>query len=253
MPAYLLFLNKFMRKRLNQLKKFNVISFCFLVIFSGCGRITIVQMPISFSDERIEMTKLYINERYNITAPSISIIPKIIVLHWTAMDDFQISFNTFNQEMLENSRLDLQGAGQVNVSIHYLVDREGKIFQLMPDTLMARHVIGLNYNSIGVENVGGGEGIDNLTDDQIEANIKLVKYLVEKYPTIEYLIGHHEYREFEGHQLWLEKDENYRTKKYDPGDRFMNAVREKAKDLNLKGVEEIQSQRTKVKRFNILF
>jgi beta-N-acetylhexosaminidase len=100
---------------------------------------------------------------------------------------------------------------------------------------MGRHVIGLNYSAIGVENVGGGKGVDNLTDAQIEANVKLVRYLAKKYPTIEYLIGHHEYTFFEGHPLWLERDPNYRTKKTDPGERFMNAVRTQVADLGLKG------------------
>ena len=88
---------------------------------------------------------------------------------------------------LEEADLILDQAGVLNVSIHYLVDRNGKVFQLMPDTLMARHCIGLNYSSIGVENVGGENSIDNMTDEQIEANILLVKYLKEKYPSIEYL------------------------------------------------------------------
>jgi hypothetical protein len=33
--------------------------------------------------------------------------------------------------------------------------------------------------------------------EQVEASIRLVRHLVKGYPTIEYLIGHHEYRAFE--------------------------------------------------------
>jgi beta-N-acetylhexosaminidase len=105
----------------------------------------------------------------------------------------------------------------------------------MPETWMARHCIGLNYSAIGVENVGGGKGVENLTDAQIEANIRLVRHLVRRYPTIRYLIGHMEYRRFEGHPLWLELDEDYRTEKIDPGDRFMTAVREGVAELGLDG------------------
>jgi beta-N-acetylhexosaminidase len=105
----------------------------------------------------------------------------------------------------------------------------------MPETWMARHCIGLNYSAIGVENVGGGKGIDNLTDQQIDANIRLVRYLVRENPTIRYLIGHMEYRRFEGHPLWRELDDGYRTDKIDPGERFMTAVREGVADLGLEG------------------
>jgi beta-N-acetylhexosaminidase len=105
----------------------------------------------------------------------------------------------------------------------------------MPDNYMARHVIGLNYSAIGVENVGGKNNKkDDLTPAQLQANIKLVRYLKTKYPTITYLIGHHEYRKMEKTPLWLEKDKGYRTTKKDPGDRFMRDVRSAVEDLHLK-------------------
>lgn len=209
--------------------------------FYSCGSNSfIIDKPVSFSPERIDLTKDYIKTHYGIDAQNILIEPKIIVLHWTAIDDFDSCFDLFNMETLNGSRPDLASSGQVNVAIQFLVDRDGSVYRLMPETEMARHCIGLNYNSIGVENVGGGNNIDNLTDEQIAANIKLVKYLVDKYPGIKYLIGHYEYKLFEASQLWLEKDPNYRTAKYDPGKRFMNQVRRGVADLKLYGVEEFQ-------------
>ncbi len=212
--------------------------------FWHCGSgMKIIDKPISFSPTRIELTRDYIRERYGLETKTIEITPRIIVLHWTAVDDFDRCFEIFNREQLAGSRPDLQGAGQVNVGIHFLVSRSGEVHRLMPETWMARHCIGLNHASIGVENVGGQNNIDNMTDAQIRANIDLVRYLVKKYPTIEYLIGHYEYREFEGHPLWLEKDDNYRTKKVDPGERFMRAVRSGVSDLGLKGVAEIRAEK----------
>ena len=82
----------------------------------------------------------------------------------------------------------------------------------------------------GIENVGGTAELP-LTKAQVKANIKLVKHLASKYD-IEYLIGHHEYTLFEGHPLWLEVDEGYRTKKTDPGDDFMRKVRRATKSFN---------------------
>jgi len=105
----------------------------------------------------------------------------------------------------------------------------------MPDNWMARHVIGLNYSSIGVENVGGhGDSEEDLTLAQLKANINLVQYLKAKYPSIEYLLGHLEYTEMEENPLWLEKDVNYRTKKADPGEQFMTKVRKGVENLKLK-------------------
>ena len=214
-----------------------LLTTCLLLLAAvGCSSsLKIQDRPISFSPERQEATLVYIEEHYGKRPEDISIEPQVIVLHWTAIDGLEDSFRAFDAETLGGSRPDIASAGQVNVSIQFLVDQDGQIYRLMPETWMARHVIGLNYSAIGVENVGGGNSVDNMTDEQIEANIRLVRYLVEKYPTIEYLIGHSEYRQFEGHPLWLEVDEGYRTEKVDPGERFMNAVRRGVADLGLQG------------------
>jgi N-acetylmuramoyl-L-alanine amidase len=207
-----------------------------LLASAGCERgLKVHDRPIQFSADRVSGTLQYIADHYGETPEDISIVPRIIVLHWTAIDDFEESFAAFDPEGLAGSRPDLVAAGEVNVSIQFLVDRDGTVYRLMPETWMARHCIGLNYSAIGVENVGGGGGVDNLTDEQIAANIRLVRYLAEKYPTIQYLIGHMEYRDFEDHHLWLELDEGYRTDKVDPGDRFMTAVRDAVADLGLEG------------------
>ena len=215
------------------------------VIFSSCStKMKIIDSPISFSQKRIELTKQYINDHYGLTPSNITIVPKIIVLHWTAIGTYDSSFAVFNKETLEGSRPELASAGDLNVSIQFLVDKDGTIHRLMPETWMARHCIGLNYESIGIENVGGVGDVDDLTDAQIKSNIQLVEYLSKKYPSIKYLIGHMEYRDFEGTTFWLEKDSTYRTVKYDPGERFMNAVRKGVTDLNLKGPSDISKENT---------
>ncbi|HEY0673814.1 MAG TPA: peptidoglycan recognition family protein [Longimicrobiales bacterium] len=196
-----------------------------------------------FPDERVQLTRDYIREHYGIDAASIDIVPRIVVLHWTAGQSLAGDFNTFVPATLRG-RADIRAASALNVGIQFLVDRDGKIYRLMPETWMARHVIGLNYHAIGIENVGGAQGVDDLTPEQRAANVWLVRYLAKKYPTIEYLIGHHEYRLFEGHPLWLERDPGYRTGKSDPGDAFMNAVRSQVADLGLKGPAEIALERT---------
>lgn len=133
--------------------------------------------------------------------------------------------NRFTDATLPSDRPDIQKASALNVSAHFMVARDGTIYALMPETFMARHVIGLNYSSIGIENVGGEGNKDNLTPAQFKANIELIAYLTDKYKSIKYLIGHHEYTCFDKHPLWLEKDSNYRTVKYDPGETFISKLR----------------------------
>lgn len=197
----------------------------FIFLISNIYALEIINKPIEFTQLRVELTKEYIKKRYNKVVEDINIIPKIIVIHHTALDDFSKSYDRLDPEVLLSDRKDISNASKLNVSAHFLVDQDGKIYSLMPETYMARHVIGLNYSSIGIENVGGQEKGDKLTSKQLEANIKLVKYLKNKYKSIEYLIGHYEYRKFENSKLWLEKDKNYRTIKNDPHKSFMEKLR----------------------------
>lgn len=200
-----------------------------LVLFINVYSIEIKQMPLEFTQKRVDLTKQYIKNSYGLDVENITIIPKTIVIHHTAMDDLKESFNRFNPETLTSDRKDIQKGGNLNVSAHFFVDFDGTIYSLMPETYMARHVIGLNLSSIGIENIGGNK--KELTKEQLKANIELVKYLKDKYKTIEYLIGHYEYTSFEKHPLFLEKDAKYRTIKHDPSIDFMENLRLNFPDL----------------------
>jgi len=200
---------------------------------------SIIQKPIVFKKERKEMTKQYIKKHYGLNVKDIHIKPKIIVLHWTAVMDFNKSFQRLYPQKLLSDRKDIAKASALNVSAHFLVDRDGTIYQLMPENMMARHVIGLNYSSIGIENVGGeANKKEDLTPAQVDSNIALVKYLKQEYPGITYLIGHYEYTKMQNNPLWLERDAGYRTTKADPGADFMYKVRQGVKSLHLRGADE---------------
>lgn len=177
-------------------------------------------------------------ERYGIEKKSSIIEPKMIVLHWTSIPTLQKTFEAFEQSKISSHRPDVKNASALNVSSQFVVDQDGTIYRLMPETTMARHVIGLNHCAIGIENVGGTKD-KPLTKAQLKSNMKLVKYLASKY-NIEYLIGHYEYTNFVGHELWLEKDASYRTKKTDPGKDFLENVKMGTKKLNFKTTPPIK-------------
>jgi len=201
----------------------------FLLFTLSLYALEIYSKPITFDSKRIALTKKYIQKHYDKNVSDITIQPQMIVVHYTAVDDLQNSFERFKEATLPNDRGDISSASALNVSAHFLVDFDGKIYQLMPDNFMARHVIGLNYVAIGIENVGGASMKKNLTMAQVEANVKLIHYLQKKYPSIQHIIAHSEYREFENSSLWLEKDAHYRTIKHDPGKLFMQSIRNELK------------------------
>ena len=191
----------------------------------------IIQYPINYSKERIDLSIQYLKERHGLTQPAPTITPTIIVLHFTGFGTIKTIHSYFNPPTIEESRQINKNVSALNVGSHYLIDRDGSIYQLIPDTLFARHVIGLNYCAIGVENIGSEK--EPLTNEQIISNTQLVRYLCSKYK-IEYLIGHEEYIHFRGTSLWKETDPKYITYKSDPGKHFMEAVRGLTKELGLK-------------------
>lgn len=194
-------------------------------LLSGCKGFeeSIIDRPIVFDEVRKELSLLYLKEHYGIVQEQPVIKPEMVVVHWTYIPDLETSFEVFEPSLLGNGRTDIQGGGALNVSAHYLVDRDGTAYRLMPDSLMARHVIGLNYSAIGIENVGGTPD-KPLTKEQLRTNIRLIRYL-QGIHRIRHVIGHYEYPDFEGHPLWKEKDTAYRTEKDDPGKDFMEAIR----------------------------
>ncbi len=190
------------------------------------NRYTVIEKPISFSDKRKKLTLDYIRQHYDARARDMTIVPKIIVIHWTVINSAGSAYGYFNREDLQPDRTDIMHGGAVNVSAHYLVDRDGTIYRLMPDTWMARHVIGLNHCAIGIENVGGPAY--PLTSEQLNADAWLVVSLVRKYTTIERIIGHHEYLELKKGPLWRALDRKYAAyRKIDPGEKFMKDLRKR--------------------------
>lgn len=203
-----------------------------LIFFTSCTKrsLQIIDKPIVFDEERRQLSLDYLAKRHGLEQTEPYIKPKMIVLHWTAVPTLEATFNVFNPSVL-SGRPDLQASSRLNTSVPFLVDRDGTIFRLLPDTTFARHCIGLNYCAIGIENVGNND----LTRAQMKANVQLVRYLKRRYQGIDYLIGHYEYTDFIGTSLWRETDPNYLTGKTDPGKSFMRKVRHRVRDLQLKG------------------
>lgn len=217
------------------MKRYLLVVTLFSLLF-GCSGDRIIDRPVSFDQERIDLTLEYLDKRYGLRQTEPTINPKIVVVHYTVIPTLEKSFAAFEKAKLPDWRPEIIDASALNVSSQFMVDLDGAIYRLMPETRMARHVIGLNHCAIGIENVGGTKEVP-LTDAQLEANIWLAKYLKKKYD-IQYLIGHSEYTNFEGHELWLEVDDGYRTEKSDPGDKFLADIRSATKGLEFLPVPE---------------
>jgi N-acetylmuramoyl-L-alanine amidase len=197
-------------------------------------RVSIVDAPIKWSDERERLTLEYRKRHSDADAKDLTIEPKVIVLHYTAGGSAKATRNYFDNVKIEAARKELARGGAVNVSAHFVVDRDGTIYRLQPETRFARHCIGLNHIAIGIENVGD-EAKYPLTEKQVEANEALVRDLAARFP-ITHLLGHYEVMSFKKHPYFVEREAGYGNSKPDPGEAFMRRVRERVTDLKLSGL-----------------
>lgn len=194
--------------------------------------LTIIQKPVQMNDTRTALTLEYLKQRYGIEQDEPTITPTMVVVHWTVIPTLEQTFAAFDPAELPAARDGIRSGGQLNVSSQFVIDRDGTIYQLLPETYMARHTIGLNYTAIGIENIADGKDLP-MTDAQLEANSRLIRYLAGKYP-IEFVLGHSEYQTFKGTRWWKERDANYITEKNDPDPAFMQRLRGQLTDLALK-------------------
>lgn len=173
---------------------------------------------------RLELTRRYCLRHYGINDYRL-LRPRMIVIHYTETDNLKWTLQYFKPAELRKGRYE-RAFGKVNVAPHYLVARDGRVFSLVPDHIVARHIIGFNHVAIGIENLA--LNATKLTRVQLEQNAALVAHLVRKYKTIKYLIGHHEFnkRHLPHFRLFREHNKKYDlANKPDPGPRFMRRLR----------------------------
>ena len=173
---------------------------------------------ILWTDKRDELIDEYTLKHYGKICREI--IPQAVVVHWTAFGTLESVWRYFYAEEMPDDE------GRLNVASQFIVDRDGTIWRLMPETKFARHIIGYNHCAIGIENVGGYDGREDLTEAQLAANVRLIKYLHEKYPTIKYVFGHYQQDEARASGLFIENVPDYYAIKTDPGPKFMRGLRE---------------------------
>lgn len=67
------------------------------------------------------------------------------------------------------------------VSIHYIVDRDGTVAASVPEDEIAAHTIGRNEQSIGIELINAGDGVDPYPPEQVAALARLVHTIRKRW------------------------------------------------------------------------
>jgi N-acetylmuramoyl-L-alanine amidase len=146
----------------------------------------IVWKPIPFGAKRKAEMAQYAERHYGIH--SYVLKPRVIVEHVTVTSTFSSAYNTFAADVPDPELHSLPGT-----CAHFIVDRDGTIYQLVALNIMCRHTVGLNYVAIGIEHVGLSDA--QVLDDaaQMRSSLALTAWLMTRYRISKAnVIGHNE-------------------------------------------------------------
>jgi N-acetylmuramoyl-L-alanine amidase len=147
----------------------------------------IVQKPIPFGVQRRSETAAYALRHYGLHTWRLE-RPQVIVEHYTASTTFSSAWNTFASDAPDSELHERPGT-----CAHFVIDRDGTIYQLVPLSTICRHTVGLNWTAIGIEHVGTSDGsiLDN--PRQIASSLALTLWLMHRFGiALPNVIGHNE-------------------------------------------------------------
>jgi len=154
-----------------------------------------VRRRISFGEDRKRQMRAYARCHYGIDSFALD-RPRVIVEHYTASNSFDSAYDTFARNRPDPELGELPG-----VCAHYVIDRRGRIYDLVPTNIMCRHTVGLNYTAIGIEHVGTSDGQVLSNRRQIAASLRLTRHLQGRYGIrTGDVIGHNENRSHRLHR-----------------------------------------------------
>ncbi len=147
----------------------------------------IVSKLIPFGAKRRAEMAAYARRHYGIGRWRLE-HPHVIVEHYTASDSFSSTYSTFARDTPDAELGELPGT-----CAHFVIDRDGTIYQLVRLDTMCRHTVGLNWTSFGIEHVGTSDRaiLDNRA--QLSASLSLALWLMSTFGIqLSNVIGHNE-------------------------------------------------------------
>ena len=154
---------------------------------SAAPRPPIVKRFIPYGPRRRQEMAAYCRRHYGRDTYRL-VHPHVIVEHYTETPSFAATYNTFAPDQPDTELHELPG-----VCAHFVVDRDGTIYQLVPLGIMCRHTVGLNYTALGIEHVGFSD--QQILDDhrQLQASLELTRWLRCRFHiSLANVIGHNE-------------------------------------------------------------
>ena len=156
-------------------------------LFASYPAPPIVQKRIPFTAKRKAEMAAYSERHYGQHTWRLT-HPHVIVEHVSVAPNITADYNTFAPDVPDPELHELP-----NVCAHFVVDRDGRIYQLVSVTIRCRHTVGLNWTAIGIEHTGFTDA-DVMGDRrQLTASLELTQWLRCRFGiAVKNVIGHNE-------------------------------------------------------------
>jgi N-acetylmuramoyl-L-alanine amidase len=159
----------------------------FAALASPAPRPHIEQKRIPFPPRRAREMRSYAIRHYGIHTFRLN-HPKVIVEHYTETTAFAPVWSTFAHDVPDVELHELP-----QVCAHFVIDRDGTIYELVPPDIMCRHTVGLNWTAIGIEHVGTSDAQVMGDRRQLRSSLDLTRWLQARYGILtRNVIGHAE-------------------------------------------------------------
>jgi N-acetylmuramoyl-L-alanine amidase len=158
----------------------------------------IIQQRIPFTARRKREMAAYAYRHYGIRDWRLR-NPRVIVIHFTETATERAAYETFLPDGPDPELHERPGT-----CAHFVVDRSGRIYQLVDLGTMCRHAFGMNWTAFGIEHVGYSDAQVMSNGRQLAASQRLVRWLRCSYGIpVRNVMGH---AETATSSYWRERD-----------------------------------------------
>jgi N-acetylmuramoyl-L-alanine amidase len=142
---------------------------------TAAPRPAIVWKPVPMPPTRVAQMAAYSQRHYGDRRARL-VRPRVIVHHYTANLSFRATWATFAANTPDPELGERPGT-----CAHFVIDRDGTIYQLVRLGLRCRHTVSLNWTAIGIEHVGTSDAGVLGNARQLASSIALSSWLMGRH------------------------------------------------------------------------